>query len=290
VIQDLPAFREYNYKLDREAERCLQALGPDLWRDEVRDALIQHDFEEGSLLRDYFDRIWTGNFEGLTNARRLLGVCGFDIEPRPNAVDLRLAFARVKNGGSPATELEVRIAKLLITRRDRWQILADMLGTTIPDEFTLWRGVNNSRRDYVSDVYRAWKDDLPLKLIHRELTSWTTERSVAERFASGYGHDQTGAVVVRAQIPFVDTVADKWVDDGAFIVPWYAQNEVLVGTATPNSIIAIREDVIVWWRGVQYTYDERDEFFAAWQATNSPIDGIYRSVEVAPNADRQRGT
>jgi hypothetical protein len=176
-------------------------------------------------------------------------------------VALRDAYSRVIVGkAKPETDLENLISELSTTRRARWQRLASSQGLPMPDAFKLYRGV---RGDYaVDEVLRSWMDDSTeqVRITNHELSSWSTDPAIADKFV----HGENTAAVYKADIPFDQTVLDKWSDGGPLVSLGYDQNEVVVGAAK-DSLTLPKRDITLTYKGQAYTYAQRNELLAAWQ-------------------------
>lgn len=176
-------------------------------------------------------------------------------------VALRDAYTRVKvQGHQPATPLEQTLVDLLGTRKARWQRLAAGEQLAVPDAFKLYRGVDGEYA--VKAVLDGWSNpaattmDVPLY----DLTSWSLRRETADKFAV----QEAANVVYQAQIPFEQTVADKYADGGAFVQWCFDQDEVVVGRPQGGLRIPV-QDATVRYQGKTYTYADRQALAEAWQ-------------------------
>jgi hypothetical protein len=177
-------------------------------------------------------------------------------------IPLRKAYTRVVvEGQAPASPLEQTLVDMLATRKDRWARYAQRQGLAMPDAFKLYRGVDGEYA--VKAVLDGWMDpaaktmEVPLY----DLTSWSMQYETADKFAL-----QTAAnVIYQAEIPFSDTVADKYVDGGAFIRWCFDQDEVVVGKPRGGLHIPL-QDATVEYKGKQYTYANRQALAEAWKA------------------------
>lgn len=176
------------------------------------------------------------------------------------------AFTNVAFAGkSPNNDMERTLLELVATRRDRWQRLSAREAVPMPDQFKLYRGV---RGDYaVDEVLRGWLNDgtSAVSISHHELTSWSTNRQTAETFMSG----TPAAVLYEADIPFEQTLADKWVDGGSFVAWCPDQNEVVVSAAR-DTLSVPKERIQVTYQDRTYSYAERHDLLRAWNA-NAPV-------------------
>ena len=168
------------------------------------------------------------------------------------------AFHQAAQGVGPVAK-DMRNA--LATRRERWDKLVELAGLTeAPQSFTVYRGMRDI--EVVNWVAVAWQDEENkfMRALTEPTASWSTHSTSADKF---YGsHD---GVKWKADIPFENTFFDKWVDDHTFISSFWGENEIISGGAKRNAIAVKKEDVKVRLGGVEYTYDERDKFFAAYQ-------------------------
>lgn len=263
-----PAFLSYNDSLDQAARSICGRLNIRSVADRFSPRVRSYSPAPGSALYETFLPIWENEGEWLA-AREVLRMLAFDKFDRPGPREVKEAFLSViVRGEDPEPDsVGERVAIMYGSREDRWRRLAHRLGISFPDSFPLWRGMTCARYDYVADVVAAWSsedsDEFPLE--HDVLSSWSLSRRTAEIFAE---KDKNAAVIVRTDVDFFDTLADKWVDDGAYVVPWNLQSEVLVATSEPNSLTVYKGDTIVWYQGRRYTYTERTKLIAAWQASH----------------------
>lgn len=175
------------------------------------------------------------------------------------------AAGNLEAGKAPATDLEKTVHELTATRRARWQRLSEREGVPMPDRFKLYRGV---RGDYALDeVLRGWMldpaHDIPIS--HHEVMSWSTNRQTAEAFMSG----SPASVLYQAEVPFEQTLADKFVDGGSFVALCPDQNEVVV-KAAKDSLRVPKDQIQVVYKDRTYTYADRHELFEAWHADHMP--------------------
>ena len=89
-----------------------------------------------------------------------------------------------------------------------------------------------------------------------ELASWSLNPSAAYRFA-----EAAAAAVYAADIPFEQTLADKWVDGSHFVAPYYRQYEVIAGKSTAGGLLAQAKECRVFYRNKWYGYQEREAVF-----------------------------
>ena len=173
---------------------------------------------------------------------------------------LREAFENFGRGiNQTATDDTFRT--LLKTRQARWQRLARRHGLDAPTHFQLHRGVNSNRA--AEEVARVWEQSgkRGLSLKHHSVNSWSLDKQVAERFANG----SEAAVVYRANIPMKRTLADKWVDGGAFLQWAPDQDEVIV---MGKQLAVPAREIRVTFQGKTYGYEDRQAFLKAWRAVH----------------------
>lgn len=177
-------------------------------------------------------------------------------------VELIAAYRRVVvEGQAPASEAEHVLTAMLATRRARWERLAAIAGVPVPDTFHLHRGV---RGDYaVEAVVKAWSDEgaTHMAVPSHALASWSLDPTIARAF----GDDKAASVFYEAQIPFEQTLADKWVDGSAFVALALEQQEVVVAGAE-GALSLPKQAATVLFEGKTYTYDRRQELIRAWRA------------------------
>lgn len=162
----------------------------------------------------------------------------------------------------------------LSSRRDRWAALAEELGTPFPEKFDLYRGT--SRTDKIDGVLAEWDDPSLTDLAtgNRQGGSWSIDPSNAKEYAVGgprefqYGGDRFTGVTYRAEVPFDDTFVDKFADGSGFAAKGpeiRGQREVVV--ISPDSSIRVpKENVKLYVGGKEFTYAQRAEARAAWEA------------------------
>ncbi|MDB5095658.1 MAG: hypothetical protein JWM80_79 [Cyanobacteria bacterium RYN_339] len=176
-------------------------------------------------------------------------------------VALREAYTRVAvQGNAPAAPIEQTLVDMLTTRRARWERLATREHLPMPEAFKLYRGVDGEYA--VKAVMEAWGNpaaqtmEVPLY----DLTSWSLRRETADAFAL----QEAANVIYQAEVPFGNTVADKYVDGGAFIRWCYDQDEVVVGKPRGGLQIPV-QDATVQYQGKTYTYADRQALAEAWK-------------------------
>ncbi|MEB3298828.1 MAG: hypothetical protein VKO21_05010 [Candidatus Sericytochromatia bacterium] len=159
---------------------------------------------------------------------------------------------------SPGT-LEASVGELLATRKTRWQRLARKAGIEPPDAFRLHRGVRGVGP--VEDVVRALETpgQQSMVLRHHTVASWSTDPDVARSFARG----SEPSVIYRADIPLEKTLADKWVDGGAFLTLGADQDEVMVAARNLEIPLGRFE---VHFQGRTYTPADRQALVRDWRA------------------------
>ncbi|MEB3284511.1 MAG: hypothetical protein VKN33_04415 [Candidatus Sericytochromatia bacterium] len=173
---------------------------------------------------------------------------------------LRDAFNNFRRG-TIQTPTDRTFRALLDTRAARWKRLSQRHGVAMPTHFQLHRGVNSNRA--AEEVARVWSQGKKrgLGLKHHSVNSWSLDQRVAERFANG----SEAAVLYRANVPFKRTLADKWVDGGAFLQWAPDQDEVIVMGAR---MVVPARDVRVIFGGKTYGYENREAFLKAWRAVH----------------------
>lgn len=177
--------------------------------------------------------------------------------------EMRKAFSKIMAGQAPESPLEHTIFDIYTTRRERWLRLSDKLGLDgVPESFQLYRGTHSKR--ILEAVVTAWKDTQysEMQVPAHELSSWSMSRATAQSFA----FDSEHSVIFEAQIPFERTLADKFVDDGTFISPFFGEQEVVVATAQKNGITTPKDKVTILFQGKQYDYSQRADLIKAWDA------------------------
>jgi hypothetical protein len=266
-LLDLQAFSSHNHRINAWAvqEETILGIGA---INRTSQAAKRFSPRIGSELEATYLEIWGHDVDSWQLGRWTVARAAFLFEDHPDHMAMRQAYRKVvvlEEDPSDNSRIETAIHRVYATRRERWTRLASKLDVPFPEEFTLWRGVRFKHHDYVADVIEAWRADKvsqTMPFAHRTLSSWTLDRKIAEAFTG-----KNDGVAVVAQIPFSNTLADKWVDDGAYIVPWSHQNEVLVATEEEDSITVLTKKAIVYFEGARYTFSQRQELFNAWDAT-----------------------
>lgn len=150
--------------------------------------------------------------------------------------------------------------ELYETREDRWRSLATALHIGVPTHFRLYRGIDRS--DAATYVLREWArspDNPRLVVPGPRLASWSFDPKIAKAFATS----PEGGAIFEAIVPFDLTLADKWVDDGAFLTSYADEEEVIVCTPIENAIASIRKSAMVLVDGAWYGFDDRHRLFDA---------------------------
>lgn len=177
---------------------------------------------------------------------------------------LREQAVRVLNGQAPTTEVGRAAKRVIETRAARWAAAATELGIDVPGSFRVYRGVK-ADDSFLQDVYEAWRDGAETFAARvKEMASWSFHRRTATAFAGSQG------IVYQADIPFMQTFADQLVDDGSFLNGFFTEHELVSLTPVENAIVVDARGTTVRFQGRTYTWAERAEFIAAWEAKHGP--------------------
>lgn len=167
---------------------------------------------------------------------------------------LRAAWEQLAAQGRPTGPLQADLALLRETRALRWRALT---GGEPPRALRLHRGVTGEGR--VREVARLWAQPgashLPLR--HHSLSSWSVDPKVALAFGQVSRGGSRGTVVMSLEVPFEQTLLDKWADGGHLLSKYGPQQEVVVATPRPNQLRVPKEDLVVFWEGRRYGYEDR---------------------------------
>lgn len=178
-----------------------------------------------------------------------------DFEVNPNRALMCEAWSGIFRGAPWDTSWQLSVGITLATRRERWERLAKQLGMAVPSGFRAYRGVKGMA--FVQAIVSAWQADVDrLEVRQNELASWSLNLAVAYRFA-----EADAAAMYAADIPFEQTLADKWVDGSHFVAPYYRQYEVIAGKSTADGLIAQAKECRVFYRNKWYGYQEREAVF-----------------------------
>lgn len=178
-----------------------------------------------------------------------------DFEANPNRALMCEAWASVFRGATWDDTWQISIGVTLATRRERWERLAQHLGMTVPKGFRAYRGVKGMAS--VQAIVSAWQTDVDrLEVLQKELASWSLNLAAAYKFAKA-----DAAAIYVADIPFEQTLADKWVDGSHFVAPYYHQHEVIAGKSTADGLIALAKECQVFYRNKWYRHHEREAVF-----------------------------
>lgn len=190
---------------------------------------------------------------------------------------LRKAWSHIINGGEPRNEYESNVEELYLSRLDRWESLAEASGIKVPEKFELYRGAKGE--EFVKGVVAAWNDPRSemMQVPVLELSSWSTDISVAEDFAymtkelvkpgeEATRPNQSSSVLFRAEVPFERTLGDRYVDPTGQYLDY--EEEVIVALSAPNALAVPKDEVVVSFQGVRYTYAERHQLIQAWNAAH----------------------
>ncbi len=157
----------------------------------------------------------------------------------------------------------------LATRSQRWQMLSAKLELPMPTAFRVYRiakmwrdgdfsGGHTGLQDafaVIRDVVSLWQrpDDL-LEARQRRLGSWSLSESGL------YSHVSQARIALKyeAVIPFNATLADKWVDDSAFI-EFSPEREVIA--IAPTEVVA--RNITVVLDGESYAHDRLSQLAEA---------------------------
>ncbi len=112
---------------------------------------------------------------------------------------------------------------LIVTRAQRWELLASYLQIPRPSAFRLYRGFDlmnqhfssERRTEIVRDTVNDWCSGRtePRVYPHSNLASWGLTLEATEPFR----RTELG-LIYQADIPFAATLADKWIDDSGFLL------------------------------------------------------------------------
>ena len=242
--------RATNYLL-REYDKKLNAFASGIPLNLV-DQLVERRLGE---LEDFLGPSYNSKAEQ-ASAEKLVEYWTRDFEANIERLLIRKAFSDILKGKTPISSWEIDVAVTLVSRRARWENLTEKVGIAFPDAFLCYRGVKGI--EYVQELTDAWLDDSEFLAVRQhELASWSLSKSSAERFAV----DPHAAVIFIAEIPFEQTLIDKWVDGGRFVIPYYKQYEIVAGYDEPDGIVANSTRSEIFFRGKRYTYAEKRELF-----------------------------
>ena len=236
-----PALRAYDHEISERAAR---------FRHDDK-ARVQHELM--ALRREF---AWLYQDEALQGqVERLVEQWTRDFEANPNRALMCEAWASIFRDATWRDSWQISIGVALATRRERWERLAQHLGITVPKGFRAYRGVKGIA--FVQAIVSAWQADAErLEVRQNELASWSLNPSVAYRFA-----EADAAAIYVADIPFEQTLADKWVDGSHFVAPYYRQYEVIAGKSTADGLLAQAKECRVFYRNKWYGYREREAVF-----------------------------
>lgn len=144
---------------------------------------------------------------------------------------------------------------LYSSRVERWQRLSNILGIDMPRGFRLFRGVHGE--DHVLSALEQWLDDSrsDMRVLSYPLTSWSLSRAAGKDYSFNYYPH--ASVLFSANVQFANTLADKWVDDGSFILPHERECEVIVATPNNDEIVTSKIDVQVMFNNETYRFEDR---------------------------------
>lgn len=132
-----------------------------------------------------------------------------------------------------------------------------MLGIDAPDGFRVFRGMRG--KEVVQAVSEKWLDEthIDMRVASKLLSSWSMSTAAGREYS--FDRYPNASVLFSADIQFANTIADKWVDDGSFILPCFRECEVIVATADVDEIIVAKRDVQVMFDYRTYRYEDRQE-------------------------------
>lgn len=167
------------------------------------------------------------------------------------------AWKRVLSGQETDAYYDQFLYNLYSSRPERWQRLSEMLGIGTPDGFHLFRGMYGEHM--VRAVSEEWLDEThdAMRVPSRLLSSWSMSRAAGREYS--FDRHPNASVLFSADIQFANTLADKWVDDGSFIVPCFRECEVIVATADIDEIVVAKQDVEVMLNYKAYRFEDRHE-------------------------------
>lgn len=228
--------------------------------------------KSGQHLRELSDRYYGDLYRDSGLQRRageLISGWSEDRQANPYRQEVVDAWTKALRGKWPETAVEETVAELYATREERWERLAERIGVETPVGFRAFRGVRGDT--FVGDVVEAWRNEgKPYMLARqREAASWSLRPRTAMNFATGIGRHTQAGVILDADVPFEQTLADKLVDDGRFVVPFRAQWEIIVGSDRPNDVLVPTHRVVVVFRDRQYLFEDRKALMAAWEQADA---------------------
>ena len=190
-------------------------------------------------------------------ASRIVDAWSRDFEANPERAHIRNAWVDLFEGKDPMSLWEESVAITVATRRGRWERLAAQLGIAAPAGFVAYRGVRGIA--FVQGAVSAWESENEnFTVLQHPLASWSLNAASAHRFAS----NPHASVVYAAAIPLVQTLADKWVDGGRFVIPYASQHEIIAGVGVSNGVSASTRQTRICYRNRWYSFDEREEVFS----------------------------
>lgn len=240
-VDELPAFLEFSQKLEKDysyQEKIIQKLFPD---DDFR---IKHRNAIEAWAKEYSQNKYHK--------------------------EVYKELGKILNGKPTDSETGKLMMEMLVTRANRWAVIAKELHIPIPETFYLYRGVKGNV--YIHDVVKAWADDRTstLRLRMYRAASFSFSKSSALNFARG-----SDTVLYAGEIPFKNTLADMLADDANFLQRYFSEAECVVISPKDNFISIAKNDVTVKFRGQLYNYNQRQQLIDAWVQE-------YGSIEKGP--------
>lgn len=251
-------------EIDRDIERppLTAPVLLDDWQEDLRafDAMIE---ARDPAAQQIWDQIWSLVPPDAATAAQGAIVAWNSVKSDSEVqAAQRVAWEAYLAGGTAGNEFDRAMATLHQSRRQRWERLSELTGIPVPDAFVLYRGVQGP--SHVAAIIKAWhKDEPAIRAAAHSLSSWSVDPAIGHRFM-GLMNTSIGAIYT-ADVPFANTLADKWCDDASMAGTYRDEREVIVCTEPDTGIMVDPKRCVVQIDGQVYAYEDRDEAFAHYQ-------------------------
>ena len=182
-------------------------------------------------------------------------------------IEIADSFSNYLLGGKKYnTVIDQTIRAAMRSRKQRWTSLATQEGIPIPDGFRVYRGVRDNLPSIpiVKSVLRAWHTKSPVAIPMKRAASFSLKETAATKFAAGFaglGRKDSNrqiipGIVFDTDVPLEFTLADKLVDGGSFLIPWWNQYEIIVGGPEENYLWSHYTRIKIIFKERVYTHTD----------------------------------
>lgn len=232
-----------------------------------RNTFNDHVINHFKSLEPHFLQLYS--YHGLTLSAVREMIRGWTILFSSNVYQIEIAdsFSNYLLGGKKYnTVIDQTIRAAMRSRKQRWISLATQEGIPIPDGFRVYRGIRDTLPSIpiVKSVLQAWHTKSPVAIPMKRTASFSLKEASAINFATGLAglgksdsnREAIPGIVFDTDVPLEFTLADKLVDGGSFLIPWWDQYEIIAGGPKENYLWSHYARIKIIFKGRVYIHTD----------------------------------